>query len=377
LAAVRSTLDALASAVLAADRPAFSRLVSNRDPTFASRARLLYDNLTGLPLTKLQLQPKPDQLRLSPARQRLLGAAAWVQPVLIDWRLAGDSDAAEHQLWLTFVTDGNEVKLAGTFDGPAQRRPEPLPSWWLGPVTVRRLGSVTVVAGSGQPADRWVRSVVDAVAAVRRRLPAGVAEDWSGRVVVEAPATTRDFAAVLGQSVEAYAGIAAVAYQVGVGDRSPLGVVVNPRARTQLSPPQLAEILRHEIVHLATRSPESAAPLWAVEGLAEWVAVGSDRHSPGAADLLDMVRRSGPPRSLPTDADFAVGSAGLSRAYAEAWFACVYIADRYSVARLGRFYAELDRGRSVDEASRAVLRVDAGDLTAGWRRSLVKLARST
>jgi hypothetical protein len=202
---------------------------------------------------------------------------------------------------------------------------------------------------------------------------------WSGRVVVEVPATTRDFAALLGQRGDAYAAIAAVAYQVGVGDRPPLRVVVNPQAGSQVTQAQLAEILRHEIVHLATRSPESPAPLWAVEGLAEWVAVGSGpgRSSFGTADLLAVVQRDGPPRSLPADADFAVAAPHLNRAYAEAWLACSYVAGRYSSARLGRLYAELDRGRSLGGASRAVLGIGAGELTDGWRRSLVRLARSS
>jgi hypothetical protein len=376
-AAAGSTLDALAAAVLAADRPAFTGLVSDRDPTFASRARLLYINLTGLPLTQLRLRPESDERRLSPARQRVLGAAAWVQPVLISWRLTGDSAAAQHRVWLTFVADGAAAKLAGTFDGPASPEPEPLPSWWLGPVATRRQGAVTVLAGSGQPADRWLRSVLDAVAAVRRGLPASLARGWSGRVVVEAPATTADFAAVLGQPTEAYAGIAAVTYHAGVADQGPLRVVVNPRARTELREAELAEILRHELVHLATRSPDSAAPLWAVEGLAEWIAIGpGPGRSSGTADLLALVRRDGPPRSLPADADFAAGSAGLNRAYAEAWVACRYVAERYSATRLGRLYAELDRGRSLDEASRTVLGVGAPDLVAGWRRALVRLSRT-
>jgi hypothetical protein len=378
LAVVRATLNALAAAVSAADQPAFSRLVSDRDPTFASRARLLYANLTALPLTELQLRPEPDERPISPSRQRLLGADAWVQPVLVSWRLAEDSDAAQHRVWLTFVPDGDAVRLAGTFDGPVPANPEPTPSWWLGPITVRRQSVVTVLAGAGQPADRWVQLAGRAAAAVRRRLPSGVAEDWSGQVVLEAPATTRDFAAVLGQRADAYRAIAAVAYQVGVGDRPPLRVVVNPQARSQVTQAQLAEILRHEIVHLATRSPESAAPLWAVEGLAEWVALSGEpgRSSFGTADLLAAVRRDGPPRSLPADADFAVGSPHLNRAYAEAWLVCSDIAEQYSSGRLGRFYAQLDHGRSVDEASRAVLGLGAAELTAGWRRYLVRLARS-
>jgi hypothetical protein len=374
LGLVRTTVDALAAAVAAADRPAFSRLVSDRDPTFASRARLLYTNLSGLPLAELRFRPEPGDRPLSAARQQLLGADAWVQPVVVSWRLAGDADAAQHRVWLTFVADGGGARLAGTFDGPVPAIPEPQPSWWLGPITARQQGMVTVLAGSGQPMGGWIGLATDAAAEVRRRLPAGVADGWSGRVVVEAPATTRDFTAVLGQQAEAYAGIAAVAYQVGIGDRPPLRVVVNPQARSLVTRAQRAEILRHEIVHLATRSPESPAPLWAVEGLAEWVAVGvgRGRSSFGTADLLAAVRRDGPPRSLPSDADFAVGSAGLNRAYAEAWLTCTFIAEEYSPARLGRLYAELDRGRSADEASRAVLGLGAGELTAGWRRFLVK-----
>ncbi len=152
----------------------------------------------------------------------------------------------------------------------------------------------------------------------------------------------------------------------------------DPRARAAVATAQLAEILRHEITHLATRSPGSAAPLWMVEGLAEWVAIGAEpgRSSSGTAELLAAVRRGGPPGSLPADANFVPGSPNLNRAYAEAWLACSYIAERYSSIRLGRLYGQLDRGRSVHQASRAVLGVGAGELTAGWRRSLVQLARS-
>jgi len=364
--------------VRSADRAAFDRMVSDRDPSFASRAHLLYTNLSILPLAELRLRPEPGERPLSSTRQRLLGTEAWVQPVAVTWRLVGDDEAALHRVWLTFVDEGPGARLAGTFDRPAPAIPEPQPSWWLGPLTVQQQGRVTVLAGSGQPTDRWARLVVQATVAVRRRLPAGVADGWTGPVVAEVPATATDFAAVLGQPAEAYAGIAAVAYQAGVGEAAPLRVVVNPRARAAVPEAQLAEILRHEITHLATRSPGSAAPLWAVEGLAEWVAVGDQpgRSSSGTADLLAEVRQSGPPRSLPADADFAVGSPNLNRAYAGAWLACSYIAEHYSPARLGRFYAELDRGRSADQASRTVLGIGVDELTAGWRQLLVRRARA-
>ena len=121
------------------------------------------------------------------------------------------------------------------------------------------------------------------------------------------------------------------------------------------------------------------APQWAEEGLAEWVALGRGRRSTKIRHvraLLDDVERRGPPLAPPDDEAFAAGAPELNRAYAEAWLVCRYVAERYSAARLGRLYAELDRGRSLDEASRAALGVGADELVAGWRRYLVRLARA-
>lgn len=372
---VRRTVEGLAHAALSDDAPAFSRLTTDRDPAFRSRVRLLFSNLSTLPLAELAFTPEPGERPLPPSRRSVLGPDAWVQPVVVSWRLVADNRPALHRVWLTFVPDVGGVRLAGTFDRPATEPAAQVPSWWLGPLTAGRSGPVTVLAGSGQSVDRWLGVVRPAETAVRRALPAGIAA-WDGAVVVEVPATPADFTAVLGQPADRYAGIAAVAHQVGDGDRPPLRVVVNPRSPSLVTAEQLGDIVRHEVVHVATRSPESAAPLWAVEGLAEWVALRgrTDGTSFGTAGLLAAVRQDGPPRALPGNEAFAAGQGDLNRAYAEAWLACRYVAETYSVAALGRLYAELDRGRSLDEASRTVLGVDATALTAGWRRFLVRQA---
>jgi hypothetical protein len=62
-------------------------------------------------------------------------------------------------------------------------------------------------------------------------------------------------------------------------------------------------------------------------------------------------------------------------AYAEAWLACRFIADRYSEAQLARLYAQLDDGRTLDDASRAALGLSGGALTTQWREYLDQLAR--
>ena len=164
LAQARAAVEALTRAVEADDQPAFQALISDRDPTFAARARLLFSNLSTLPLTELDLLVEPGDQPLIPARQAVLGADAWTQPVVVTWQLTGDDGQAQHRVWFTWVTEAGRAELAGTFDDPAPADPAPAdpeqqPIWWLGPVTAQVDGSTTVVAGAGQPLDRWTRLV--------------------------------------------------------------------------------------------------------------------------------------------------------------------------------------------------------------------------
>jgi hypothetical protein len=100
-----------------------------------------------------------------------------------------------------------------------------------------------------------------------------------------------------------------------------------------------------------------------------------EQRSEGTDEVLERVRDDGAPRSFPADRRFQVGASNLQLSYAEAWLACRFIADQYSEAKLGRFYAELARGRTLDEASRSTLQLSEAALTEGWRDYLVRLAR--
>jgi hypothetical protein len=372
---VRATVDALIKATRAGDRAGFDRLISDRDPSFPDRARMLYENLSTLPLTRLQMRVEPTEFGLSEARRQLLGTNAWPQRAVVTWRLPGDSAEVEHLVSLTFLEVGGEVKVAGAIDEPSSNAGAQKPSWWLGPVTGREQGEVTVLAGSGQSVDGWALHAQAALADVRQELPDGLGASWNGRVVLEVPATRRDFESVLGKPAGSYASIAAVTHHAGMGDGA-IRIVVSPKA-AQLSSSALQAVLEHEMVHVATRSPDSPAPMWAEEGLAEWVSLQSQpgQRSDGTDEVMARVRSDGAPRSFPADGRFQAGSSNLQLAYAEAWLACRFIADPYSEAQLGRFYAQLARGRTLDEASRSTLQIGEAALTEGWRNYLVRLAR--
>jgi hypothetical protein len=372
---VRATVDALAEAARTGDRGGFDRLLSNRDPSFRDRGRLLFDNLSTLPLTTLRMRVEPTQYDLSEPRRKVLGPTAWVQRAVVTWRLAGDDAEVEHRIWLTFLETAGEAKIAGTIDEPAGSPPEQKPSWWLGPLSAGQRGGVTVVVGTGQSLDRWSSLAAAALGNVRQMLPTGLGGSWNRQAVIEVPATQRDFESVLGKPAGSHTSIAAVTHRVGAAGEA-MRIVVNPKA-APLTSSALQSVLEHEMVHVATRSPDSAAPMWVEEGLAEWVSMRahSGQRSGGTDELLLRVRSEGAPRAFPADRRFEAGASNLELAYAEAWLACRFIADRYSEARLGQFYGELVRGSSVDEASRSTLQLSETELTAGWRAYLDRLAR--
>jgi hypothetical protein len=377
LGQARATVDVLLNAARTRDRTSFERLISDRDPAFPDRARLLYTNLSNLPLTRLQARVEQAQFALAETRAQLLGSGAWVQRAIVSWRLAGDDADVEHRVWLTFLSDGGQVRLAGTADEPPDAIHEQKPSWWLGPLTARGRGRITVVGGSDRELDRWAKLAAAALDNVQHHLPDGQRLSWSGHVVMEVPATYRDFELVLGEPTGSYGSIAAVTRRLGTAS-GPTRIVINPIA-AQLPSRALQAVLEHEIVHVATQSPDSPAPMWAEEGLAEWVS--TQAHPGQLAESTDLVlarvRADGAPRSFPSDQRFQVGEQDLQLAYAEAWLACRYIADRYSKVELGRLYAELDRGRSLDEASRSALKISEDELITRWRAHLVHLARAS
>ena len=75
----------------------------------------------------------------------------------------------------------------------------------------------------------------------------GLGTSWNRHVVVEVPATERDFASVLGKPGGSYASIAAVTHRAtAAGDA--IRIVVNPKT-AQLTSSAVQSVLEHEMVH--------------------------------------------------------------------------------------------------------------------------------
>jgi hypothetical protein len=202
---------------------------------------------------------------------------------------------------------------------------------------------MVLVDGSAARADAMAALAGRAVPQVRRVLP-----DWPGGLVVEVPSSERRLDAALDVRPGQYHGIAAVTTSVdgSRARRTPTHVFINPRVFLPLKPRGAQVVMTHEATHVATHAASSPAPIWLVEGFADYVALSSQRLpvSTTAARIIALVRRSGAPQHLPGRVEFASGAKHLEARYESAWLACRLLARDGGTRALVAFYDAMDEG---------------------------------
>lgn len=231
-------------------------------------------------------------------------------------------------------------------------------------------GPVQVVHGARSTVVTNTRSGTDA-ADLARRADAAVAvatgfwrTTWPRPVVVLVPASLVHWQTLTGlQPDPDVAAVTLGASSAEASSGSASGgqrIVVNPEAYSRLSDAGRSVVLRHEVEHLVSAShTPPGMPAWLVEGTADVVGfTGSGIPvQQSAAELTALVRRSGPPASLPADADFSGGSSSV--AYEEGWLACRLIDRDKGAAALRAFYAAVAGGIRTQRGS-----LESGQLTA-------------
>lgn len=377
-----------ARALLAGDAGAFLADVDRGSAAagFRTRQQQQLDNISGVPLRSWTYStdaPVRDSKAQQAATTRY-GAPAEIVHLTLTYRFV-DSDAPpdRHDLWWTFVRIAGRVQIAGDDDlagsgGVSWRGP-----WDFGPVVAARAGAglalghvsnATALPGLADDAANAV-SAVDAVWGT----------GWARQVVVLAPATDDEFAALTGGSADVDDSAVAVTGGIDPVKHQPYGqrVVIDPAALGQLSVTGERVVLRHEATHLATAADTApGTPRWLVEGFAEFVAQrGSGQPvAVAASELRAEVRRGTVPSVLPPDSSFAAGAPARAAAYQQAWLACRLIADRAGTAGLVRLYRDVGTSpaapaQAVTAAFRSVLHESVAAFTAQWRAYLRELLR--
>ncbi len=204
-------------------------------------------------------------------------------------------------------------------------------------------GTVTSSSCDGELASRVSGSLDESVAAVADILDIS----WSRRVEVVIPASDAELVSLVGP---AFADMAGIAIRDGAVQR----VVINRVRAAPLSALELRVLLRHEITHVATRDLTSdSAPLWLVEGFADYVAF----HG------LGLSLRQAAPLVTPDVSALPAGFSGPGRdlAYQQAYSIMVYLESRLGERGVVEFFLRNASLSAVDGAA-----VDV----AGWREFL-------
>ncbi|MCR1781681.1 hypothetical protein KVF89_03965 [Nocardioides carbamazepini] len=298
---------------------------------------------------------------------RTSGADAWDGQVAVTWRVDGfDSTSARIELPVSFADSGATIAAVG---GAGAR----LPLWLAGALDVRKDGKVLVaVAGDDAGGEPYLAAARRAVAQVRAVVPG------DGGLVVEVPADADALRQALDTEPGQYDAIAAITAPVDGTEAagSPVHVFLNRGVYDDLDRVAAQVVMTHEAVHALTDAVAARrAPLWLVEGFADYVAL-RDVDLPlttTAGQIAEQVRRAGPPKELPLPGDFDPTASHLGAVYEAAWLACVTLAEHGGERALVELYDDVLAGGDLVTALREHLGWTEAELTAAWRDRLAAL----
>jgi hypothetical protein len=351
--AVRDLVAHRAEAIRSHDQAAFDATLA---PTANAPARNQFDVLSSLPLRGYSLtvtglvHADTDGRALATVTER--------------YRLPGDgADAVRHG-------PAQFVRWRGGWAWLSWHPTRP-DLWDLEPVRTATAGSVVAIASTHE---------MSATDLAQLTLQAATDVDnvwlppWSGRVVVSLPATQRDFAKVCGVHSGAgnIGGLTTTLRSRAGAAADVVRVYLNPAAFSAGGSVTDRIILTHEVTHVAQSALPDGAPLWLVEGSADFVGYSVTDLSPSvvAQDLIGTSTPSAPP----DDAAFRFDSSStdLARAYEQSWSLLRSVADRDGTGAVSRLYAAVVRahGTELQRESRAMRRVlgePRGTVLAQWQ----------
>ena len=316
----------------------------------------------------------------------------WVSPVELSYALGGartpglDEPVVTLTETMSFARYDDDWKIVG--DGTLAPDPTPTTIKTAGPAEVGPwefggLAAIDVKTAGGSSTVLSYPKTESTTAAVAKALPAAVTavdefwgEDWPRRAAVVATGGPDEFAGLTRtQSAETRTAAAATVFsRIDKQDKKVIGqrIVLSPNAAS-LSGPALAVVLRHELMHVATRLITAEnAPLWLTEGVPEYVGRrGTYREFIDAApDLAAAVAGGDLPKTLPADSAFAVDSDAARVAYQSAWSFAAFVADKYGEDKLKALYTLVAKGGdspTQDAAITAALGRDKAALIKQWQ----------
>ncbi|MDX6280098.1 MAG: hypothetical protein QOH03_1169, partial [Kribbellaceae bacterium] len=320
--------------------------VDPKNPLLVAKQKVLFENLVQFGFVKLSyLQDRPQ------FEQKLIdkyGPTTYLVSVVMSYQIGGiDDQPVKAPLGYMFVQRGGRYLLINdSYMDSALPFGAHKEAWDVGPVLVRRGARALVVVEQGKT--QLAKSILTDAESAVRAVNTLWSANWRGGGLVIAlddkVVRTADYTKP--KDAEDFLATATYVYRTLPGEVQSEGtfdgayVVVNPRYRSELD----ARVLAHEFTHVATAQYGVDAPVWLVEGTAEYI---EQLPMKGERDLdLDwyrsMVRSKyfSKIKALPTDQQFYQT---VNSSYPIGWYVVDYIADKYGETKLASVYKELAR----------------------------------
>lgn len=338
-------VEGLAAAEKAADSDAVRGFLDPEASTaFIDGEVARTQNLAGVPLESWQYRfnAGPD----------VPGSVAAV----LEYKIrGGDRLPTRRPLVMTLTRHGDLWFVKGFADSPSARTYRG--PWDFGPTSATSTDTTVVLAHPVGDALRGrVAELLRAAVADVARATAG---NWQRNVVVWLTSSDEEYSALGGTPGTA---AATVSDEMVDGHVSGQRIVFSPAAAARLDHDELDVVLRHELVHVATRARTNpGTPIWVTEGFADFVAYRD--HGP-------IEEQSG---DLPVDAAFSGPQA--NQAYASARTVFDFVEDRCGTGAAARFYDLLAGGAVFEAASREVCGLDVAEFRQSWHEWTITHAR--
>ncbi|WOC13712.1 peptidase MA family metallohydrolase [Gordonia sp. MP11Mi] len=316
----------------------------------------------------------------------------WVTPVELTYALGGSSTPglAEPEVSLTetmvFARYGDDWKVLGDAASASNPQPttaKPAPPAEVGPWEFTGLAAADVRTAGGTSVILSYPKTDKTLTRIESILPNAIAavskfwgDDWTQKAAVVTTGDQTEFSGLTrtAASDTTVAAAATVFSRIDRRAKQVVGqrIVLSPNA-VDLSEPALAVVLRHELMHVATRlSTSEISPMWLTEGVPEYVGrKGTYREFVDAApDLAVEVAADRVPKKLPVDSDFAVDSDAARVAYQSAWSFAAFVADKYGESKLKDMYRKMTAAGdtpAMDAAMKTAVGHDKNALVKQWQ----------
>jgi hypothetical protein len=365
-----------ADAVLHGDLNGFLASVDPKQPALVTRQRTLFVNLRKFGFSNLRYFLAEEHKTATLTAK--YGPGTFSTRLMMRYQLTGlDTSPVQTDLGYAFVqrdgqwliVDDSAIDAKLSKDG--HRQP-----WDFEEIALVRRGRVVVVVDKAEVAlgQKIAQHSEGAIAAVRRHWP----RPWSGAVMVVAVPEARVMATEWNTGTGAGWLIAAKAVTLYDGEplvtrmTPPVGsrVVVNPSVRKSLE----QDLLVHEMTHVATVPIGTLAPVWLIEGLAEYVrchAIEDDPHW-----TVDPYRKAVRTKYLPSlkvlpgRAEFDANS---DKSYGQSWWATEYLASKLGLKGLAALYTDLAVHDTSPAAYESILTKHTGKTSAQLAAAVKKL----